>query len=62
MRRCEFTNYCEGLDQHHKQVTCKLWDRVAVDEPGVPLATRRQAPAVAPLVATSRLIAEHARP
>ena len=26
VRRCEFTNYCEGLDQHHKQVTCKLWD------------------------------------
>ncbi len=39
VRRCEFTNYCEGLDQHHKQVTCKLWDRVAVDEPNVPLAT-----------------------
>jgi 2,4-dienoyl-CoA reductase-like NADH-dependent reductase (Old Yellow Enzyme family) len=33
VRRCEFTNYCEGLDQHHKQVTCKLWDRVALDEP-----------------------------
>jgi 2,4-dienoyl-CoA reductase-like NADH-dependent reductase (Old Yellow Enzyme family) len=27
IRRCEFTNYCEGLDQRHKQVTCKLWDR-----------------------------------
>ncbi len=27
IRRCEFTNYCEGLDQQHKQVTCKLWDR-----------------------------------
>ncbi|MBI3725447.1 NADH:flavin oxidoreductase, partial [bacterium] len=27
VRRCEFTNYCEGLDQQHKQVTCKLWDR-----------------------------------
>jgi 2,4-dienoyl-CoA reductase-like NADH-dependent reductase (Old Yellow Enzyme family) len=38
VRRCEFTNYCEGLDQHHKQVTCKLWDRVGVDEPGIPLA------------------------
>ena len=38
VRRCEFTNYCEGLDQHHKQVTCKLWDRVAVNEPGVRLA------------------------
>lgn len=26
-RRCIFTNYCEGLDQKHKQVTCQLWDR-----------------------------------
>src|SRR5207247_1400226 len=34
VRRCEFTNYCEGLDQHHKQVTCKLWDRRW--EPGDP--------------------------
>ena len=24
---CEYTNYCEGLDQKHKQVTCQLWDR-----------------------------------
>jgi 2,4-dienoyl-CoA reductase-like NADH-dependent reductase (Old Yellow Enzyme family) len=39
VRRCEFTNYCEGLDQHHKQVTCKLWDRVDLDEPGVRLAS-----------------------
>lgn len=31
VRRCEFTNYCEGLDQHHKQVTCKLWDRIPWD-------------------------------
>jgi dimethylglycine catabolism A len=36
IRRCEFTNYCEGLDQRHKQVTCKLWDRVELDAPGVP--------------------------
>jgi dimethylglycine catabolism A len=34
VRRCEFTNYCEGLDQRHKQVTCKLWDRAW--EPGDP--------------------------
>ena len=27
VRRCKFTNYCEGLDQRHKQVTCQLWDR-----------------------------------
>ena len=40
VRRCEFTNYCEGLDQRHKQVTCKLWDRAwSPDEPGVRLAS-----------------------
>ena len=33
VRRCTYTNYCEGLDQKHKQVTCKLWDRVDLDEP-----------------------------
>ena len=38
VRRCEFTNYCEGLDQQHKQVTCKLWDRVGLDAPDVRLA------------------------
>jgi dimethylglycine catabolism A len=36
VRQCAFTNYCEGLDQMHKQVTCKLWDREALDEPDVP--------------------------
>lgn len=35
VRLCEYTNYCEGLDQKHKQVTCQLWDREALDEPGV---------------------------
>jgi dimethylglycine catabolism A len=35
VRRCTYTNYCEGLDQMHKQVTCQLWDRVGLDEPGV---------------------------
>ena len=29
VRRCVFTNYCEGLDQVHKAVTCKLWDKPA---------------------------------
>ena len=28
IRRCKFTNYCEALDQKHKQVTCQLWDRI----------------------------------
>jgi len=35
IRRCIYTNYCEGLDQKHKQVTCQLWDREALDEPGL---------------------------
>ena len=35
MRLCEYTNYCEGLDQNHKQVTCKLWDRTELDEPEI---------------------------
>ena len=40
VRRCEFTNYCEGLDQRHKQVTCKLWDRAPTpDDPAPRLAS-----------------------
>ena len=35
VRLCEYTNYCEGLDQKHKQVTCQLWDREQLDEPGI---------------------------
>jgi dimethylglycine catabolism A len=27
VRRCLYSNYCEALDQKHKQVTCQLWDR-----------------------------------
>jgi 2,4-dienoyl-CoA reductase-like NADH-dependent reductase (Old Yellow Enzyme family) len=34
VRRCTYTNYCEGLDQVHKQVTCQLWDRVGLEDPG----------------------------
>ena len=38
VRRCVYTNYCEGLDQKHKQVTCQLWDRVDLEEPGIRLS------------------------
>ncbi|HUJ59827.1 MAG TPA: NADH:flavin oxidoreductase [Kofleriaceae bacterium] len=48
IRRCEFTNYCEALDQQHKQVTCKLWDRTELDEPGVALAADGKRRLVAP--------------
>ena len=38
VRRCKFTNYCEGLDQKHKEVTCQLWDRdfASADAAAVP--------------------------
>ena len=32
VHRCLYTNYCEGLDQKHKEVTCQLWDRRALDD------------------------------
>ena len=34
VRRCKYTNYCEGLDQKHKEVTCQLWDRDFLAPPG----------------------------
>jgi len=37
VRLCEFTNYCEGLDQKHKAVTCQLWDKIDIKTPGVKL-------------------------
>jgi 2,4-dienoyl-CoA reductase-like NADH-dependent reductase (Old Yellow Enzyme family) len=48
IRRCEFTNYCEGLDQHHKQVTCKLWDRLRLHDPDVRLSSDGARRLVAP--------------
>jgi hypothetical protein len=48
IRRCEFTNYCEALDQQHKQVTCKLWDRDDLDQPGVTIASDGKRRLVAP--------------
>jgi dimethylglycine catabolism A len=35
VRVCQYTNYCEGLDQKHKPVTCQLWDRQDREQPGV---------------------------
>ena len=48
VRVCEYTNYCEGLDQKHKQVTCQLWDREALDEPGLALSRDGRRRLVAP--------------
>ena len=35
VRRCTYTNYCEALDQAHRPVTCKLWDRLDLNEEGL---------------------------
>ena len=48
VRRCSYTNYCEGLDQMHKQVTCKLWDRESLDEGGVSLSADGKRRLIAP--------------
>ena len=38
VRLCIYTNYCEALDQRHREVTCELWDRSGLDEPGIMLS------------------------
>jgi 2,4-dienoyl-CoA reductase-like NADH-dependent reductase (Old Yellow Enzyme family) len=48
VRVCEFTNYCEGLDQKHKAVTCQLWDKLDLDAPGVRLSADGKRRMVAP--------------
>jgi len=35
VRLCKYTNYCEALDQRHREVTCELWDREGMDQEGV---------------------------
>ncbi len=55
VRRCLFTNYCEALDQKHKQVTCQLWDREGLDEPDVALAHDGRRRLVAPQWLTERV-------
>jgi 2,4-dienoyl-CoA reductase-like NADH-dependent reductase (Old Yellow Enzyme family) len=35
VRLCIYTNYCEALDQRHREVTCELWDREDVQSSGV---------------------------
>lgn len=46
--RCNYTNYCEALDQMHKQVTCKFWDRKNLDEPNIKLADDGRRRLIAP--------------
>lgn len=39
VRLCLYTNYCEALDQKHRQVSCELWDRIDRDDPATPLSS-----------------------
>lgn len=48
VRRCFFTNYCEALDQAHKEVTCQRWDRAFLPEENVPLSADGKRRLVAP--------------
>jgi 2,4-dienoyl-CoA reductase-like NADH-dependent reductase (Old Yellow Enzyme family) len=45
---CLYTNYCEALDQRHKEVTCQLWDRLHAPGEDVPLAADGRRRLVAP--------------
>ncbi len=45
---CRYSNYCEGLDQKHKQVTCELWDRTALEEPGIAMTSDGKRRMIAP--------------
>ena len=46
---CEYTNYCEALDQKHVPVTCKLWDRRERGAPGAALTADGKRRLTAPL-------------
>jgi 2,4-dienoyl-CoA reductase-like NADH-dependent reductase (Old Yellow Enzyme family) len=48
VRLCKYTNYCEALDQRHREVTCELWDREALDQAGVALSADGKRRLVAP--------------
>jgi dimethylglycine catabolism A len=48
VRLCKYTNYCEALDQRHREVTCELWDREALEEPGTALSADGKRRLVAP--------------
>jgi 2,4-dienoyl-CoA reductase-like NADH-dependent reductase (Old Yellow Enzyme family) len=48
VRICEYTNYCEGLDQKHKPVTCQLWDKEGLDDKNVKRTSDNKRRTVAP--------------
>jgi 2,4-dienoyl-CoA reductase-like NADH-dependent reductase (Old Yellow Enzyme family) len=48
VRLCKYTNYCEALDQRHREVTCELWDREGLGDRGVVRSTDGKRRLVAP--------------
>ena len=48
VRLCKYTNYCEALDQRHREVTCELWDRDALQEAGAAISADGKSRLVAP--------------
>jgi len=48
IRRCIYSNYCEALDQRHRQVTCQLWDRQGLDDPTATLSKDGKRRLIAP--------------
>ena len=48
VRLCIYTNYCEALDQRHRQVTCELWDRENLKEKEIKLSRDGKRRLVAP--------------
>mgnify|MGYP000350492368 CR=1 FL=1 len=48
VRLCKYTNYCEALDQRHREVTCELWDREQLDVPGTVLSKDGKRRLIAP--------------
>jgi 2,4-dienoyl-CoA reductase-like NADH-dependent reductase (Old Yellow Enzyme family) len=49
IRLCDYTNYCEALDEKHEVVTCKHWDRVNLTEPDIRKTSDGKRRMVAPL-------------
>ena len=45
---CLYTNYCEALDQRHRQVTCELWDRENLKEKDIKMSRDGKRRLVAP--------------
>lgn len=46
---CRYSNYCEGLDQKHKQVTCELWDRKSLESSDAVIASDGRRRLTAPI-------------